>query len=505
MKNIKIVLLSVALFLAGSCGKDFDDLNVNPNNPSEVSPDFLFTEASRSIAQINSGTGHVWFVDLWNQHFCQNNYTDESRFRVRPDNVNFYWNWYYAGPLYDLVEVQKLLPNYLGVDPEAVVKNKMAIAEVLSVLQWHEVTDIFGPVPYFEALQGSGNRTPQYDSQKDIYTDLLKRLKAAADQLDAGAGSYGNADPIYGGDAGRWKTFANALRLRIAMRMSDAEPEAARSEVEAAWAGAFASNTDNAYFHFLASQPNNNPLNQLRIDRGDADFGLSSTLIDNTLLPLNDPRLPVFADEKVTGGGYAGRPYGQSSGVAASESPDLYSQPSGASAARGATGFRQMDVLKADAAGRFMSYAEVCFILAEAKERNWSVPGTAAEWYEKGIRASLEEWGVTDAGVQDAYLNQPAVAYATAAGDWKQKIGVQKWIALFLNGCQGWSEWRRLDFDKLVPCADGPIFDVGDKPMPVRLFYPTNEQSQNGANYQRGVDLLGGPDNLKTRVWWDVE
>lgn len=246
-------------------------------------------------------------------------------------------------------------------------------------------------------------------------------------------------------------------------------------------------------------------MNQQRIERGDADYGLPSVLIDNTLLPLNDPRLPVFADERVNGGGYAGRPYGQSSANVASESPDLYSQPSGASAVRGERGFNFMDVLKSDAIGRFMSYAEVCFILAEAVERGWSVPGTAAGWYEKGIRASLEEWAITDAAVQDACLNQPAVAYATAEGDWKQKIGVQKWVALFLNGIQGWSEWRRLDFEKLEPCVDGPIFDVGDKPVPVRLAYPTNEQSQNNTNYQVALNLLSGADKLTTRLWWDVK
>lgn len=505
MKKIKISALIVVLFLAGSCGKDFGDINTNPNNPSAVSPDFLFTEASRNIAQIYSGYAHIYFVDLWSQHFCQNNYTDESRFRIRPDATNNYWNWYYSGPLFDLHEVQRLLPSYAGVEPDAVLKNKMAIADVLSVLMWQEVTDIFGPVPYSEALKGSDNRTPRYDSQKDIYTDLLQRLKTASDALDPSAGSFGNADPVYGGDAGHWKAFANALRLRIAMRMSDVEPALARAAAEAAWIAAFTSNADNAYFHFLASLPNNNPLNQARVEGGDAHFGLSRTFIDSTLLPLNDPRLPVFADEKVSGGGYAGRPYGQRSGVAASESPDLYSQPSGASAVQGRRGFRSLDVLKADAVGRFMSYAELCFILAEAKERGWSVPGTAAEWYEKGIRASLEEWGVTDSGVQDSYLSQAAVAYATAPGDWHQKIGVQKWIALFLTGSQGWCEYRRLDFDKLEPCANSPIFDVGDKPVPLRLPYPTNEQSQNGANYNAALNLLGGPDNLKTRLWWDVQ
>ena len=91
-------------------------------------------------------------------------------------------------------------------------------------------------------------------------------------------------------------------------------------------------------------------------------------------------------------------------------------------------------------------------------------------------------------------------------GGWNQKIGVQKWVALFLNGIQGWCEWRRLDFEKLEPCVDGPQFDVGDKPAPVRLTYPTNEQSQNNANYQSALSLLGGSgDRLTTKVWWDVK
>lgn len=506
MRNIRIFILTALLLGSASCGKDFDDLNVNPNNPSEVSPDFLFTSAASNVGSFNAGYGHTYFVHLWAQHFCQNNYTDESRFRIRPDAINGNWEWLYAGALFDLVEVRRLLPLANTLDPAEVIQNKMAIATVLSVLQWHDITDIFGPVPYSEALQASGNRTPKYDSQKDIYTDLLKRLKEASDQMDPSFGAFGNADPIYGGDVAKWKAFANSLRLRIAMRMADVETTAARAEVEAAWTAAFASNDDNAYFHFLTSQPNNNPINQQKVDRGDADQGLSSVFIDKTLLPLNDPRLPVFADEKVDGGGYAGRPYGQNSGNAASESPDLYSQPSGAAAVRGERGFRLLDVAKSDAVGRFMSYAEVCFILAEAVERQWTgVPGTAAEWYEKGIRASLEEWGITDAAVQDNYLNQTAVAYATADGDWKQKIGVQKWVALFLNGIQGWCEWRRLDFEKLEPCVDGPQYDVGDKPAPVRLTYPTNEQTQNGANYQGALGLLGGPDKLTTRVWWDVE
>ena len=97
------------------------------------------------------------------------------------------------------------------------------------------------------------------------------------------------------------------------------------------------------------------------------------------------------------------------------------------------------------------------------------------------------------------------MAYGTAAGDWKQKIGVQKWVALYMQGVQGWCEWRRLDFNKLEAPVDGKLFDTGASVSPLRLTYPTNEQTQNATGYAGGVTLLGGPDKLSTRVWWDVQ
>jgi len=99
---------------------------------------------------------------------------------------------------------------------------------------------------------------------------------------------------------------------------------------------------------------------------------------------------------------------------------------------------------------------------------------------------------------------QKEVNYNTASSDWKQKIGVQKWLALFMQGYQGWSEWRRLDFQKLEKPVDGPLGDIGNHPAPLRLVYPLDEQNLNAANYNKALQLLGESDNLSTRVWWDV-
>lgn len=505
MKNIKYALVAMGLLISVSCGKNFGDINVDPNNPSEVPVDFLITSAEKAMAD------DIWdewlnarFGLLVSEYWAQNNYTDESRWNFRTGIVNSYWAAYYSSSLRDLEEIIKL--NNAGAaagTPKA--NNQNAIAAILKVCVYHHMTDIWGPIPYSEALLGSENRTPKYDSQKDVYFALDRELQDAIAAIDESEGSFGSSDVIYGGDMTHWKRFANSLRLRIGMRMSDVEPQTAKSIVEQAAAGAFTSTGDNAYFTYLDGQPNNNPLNQDRINRGNADFCLSDVLIDKTLKPLNDPRLEVYADEKVNGGGYFGRPFGQTSSTAAGEVPEDYSQPSGAMAVAGAADFRSTDVLAASAPMILMTYSEVCFILAEAHERGWTVPGSAEEWYNAGITASMNEWGITDATAINDYIGQTDVSYTTAQGDWKQKIGVQKWLAMFMQGVQSWSEWRRLDFMKIEAPVEGALFDTGNSPAPLRLTYPSNEQTQNATGYQGGVSLLGGSDKLSTRLWWDVQ
>ncbi|MBK9110016.1 MAG: SusD/RagB family nutrient-binding outer membrane lipoprotein [Saprospiraceae bacterium] len=154
---------------------------------------------------------------------------------------------------------------------------------------------------YQEALKGDKNKTPAYASQREIYFGILDELHQAILDMDESAGSYGGADIIYSGDVSKWKKFAHSLILRISMRMSDVEPEKAKLEFEKAFAQGFLNNLDHACFKYLSTFPNNNPLHQQRIERGDADLGLSDILIDKTLKPLNDPRLAVWGDVRTNG------------------------------------------------------------------------------------------------------------------------------------------------------------------------------------------------------------
>jgi hypothetical protein len=114
----------------------------------------------------------------------------------------------------------------------------------------------------------------------------------------------------------------------------------------------------------------------------------------------------------------------------------------------------------------------------------------------------MQWWGLTDADAINAYLAQADVAYTTAAGDWKQKIGSQKWAALYMQGHEAWAEVRRLDAPALNACADGHL--AGDGNVPSRFEYPLDEQTLNSSGYGSGVAALGGDDALETKLWWDV-
>jgi Starch-binding associating with outer membrane len=501
MNKYKLYTILIVFCLSANACGDFGDTNIDPNSPSLVNPSFLLTRAEKDLVDF---THNEWIgartTFVCAQYWSQNNYTDESRYNFRQDVTNNAFTDFYTGPLSDLNEIIEINKTNTKKGEAA---NQTAIARILKVWMYHYMTDMWGSIPYTEALKGAANRSPKYSTQKEIYTDLIKELNEAVAQFKDGEKSFTDADVIYRGDLAAWRKFANSLALRIAMRAADVEPALAKTVIELAAKGAFASNTDGAYFHYLAGQPNNSPLNKDRNIRGDADFCISNVLIDNTLGAVNDPRLAVIAD-KNGDGKYKGRPYGQNNGTAAGEAPSTYSQPSGAGAVLGAADFKATDILAPNSAATLMNYAEVCFIMAEAKERGFNVAGTTEDWYNKGVTASMNEMGIDNATEISAYLAQKDVAYGTAKGDWKQKIGVQKWVALYPQGLQGWAEWRRLDFDKFIVPVNGAIGDIGTKPAPMRLTYPTEEQTKNSVHYEDAVRQIG-KDDLKTRLWWDVK
>jgi hypothetical protein len=483
-KNIFLLAgLMVAIAFTG-CRKDFEETNTNPNEPTAVSTGFLLTSAQKRIMDENMDSfwGSRRGMQL-SQFWSSNQYSNESRYQFRDDVTNGSWRDFYAGVLQDLQQIIDLNTDspddFSGYGDNA---NQIAVATVLQAWTYQLLTDAFGPIPMADALTGTDNLSPGYDSQQAVYGKLVSMLQGATAQMNGGAGP--NGDQVYGGDMAAWETFANSLLLRVAMRMSDVDAAGAKSAGEAAIAGGvIGTNAENAVFPYIDAAPNNNPVNEANKTRN--DFAASNTMI-GFLTALNDPRMSIYYNASAADGLYVGEVYGLDETNAALTPDAAVSQP-GAS------------VLAGDFPGIFMDAAQVSFLLAEAAERGWAGAGDAEANYNAGVTSSFEFWGAD--GAAD-YLLQADVAYGSAAGTFSERIGRQKWTALYMQGQEAWAEYRRMDFGVLLPCADGSL--DGDGGVPSRMKYPLDEQTLNGASYAAGLVTLGGADALETKLWWDV-
>lgn len=468
LPNIRTVAIVALVAAASGCDDGLTDLNQNPNAPTTAAAEFLFPNATGAAVSRAFGSGlHMDLTALWVQHYAEFLYPTEDRYELSDGTLGGHWSGFYAGPLQDFTEVIRQ-----GVDAER--PNVAAMGGIMRSWTFHIMTDLWGDIGYSEALQGrdpSSGNTPAYDPQEQVYDGLLSELTSAQAALAPGAFSIGEADLIYEGDADRWKAFANSLRLRLAMRLSEVDDAKGRGEFAAALAaGVITGNDGNAVLRYLDDGISVHPL--FAYQRNRDDHGISATLVD-TLLALADPRLPVYAKPNA-GGYYKGTQNGSE------DDPPLDS------ISRIGTYFT-----RADAPAVLMSYAEVLFLQAEAAERGW-IAGDAAALYRAAIRASMEQYGVPATDI-DAYLAQPGVAYAGLPS-----IGVQKWIALYGNGPEAYAEWRRTGYPALVAGPDA----INESRIPVRLPYPSSEDRLNGANLQAAITRQGGA-SLNDPLWWD--
>ncbi len=483
----KIFALMVIVLAFSSC-KKLQDLNTNTKNPLVVSGESLFTGAEVNLFQqmvTPNANYNIW--RLIAQQWTETTYTDESNYdlidRTIPDN---HWNWLYQYVIKDLDQSSKIISSttYLDDPSPAVKKNRLALVEILTVYSWSILVETFGNVPYSQALNIE-NLSPKYDDGLTVYKDLIRRLDAAIVQLDPLYGSLDQADRMYYGDVAAWLKFANSLKLRMGMLLSDVDPVFAQATVESAVSdenGLIASNLDNARLIYLSSPPNTNPICDELVASGRHDYIPANTLVD-TMNRLNDPRLPFYFTQVDTSSTsepklvYAGGIYGESNDFT------QYSHVSD-------------NIQVPTFEGLIFDYAETEFLLAEGVERKFNMGGgSAKDHYNNAIRASVSYWGGSEEDIK-SYLADPRVAYSTAPGDYKRKIGFQKWIALYNRGFEAWTEWRKFDYPVLLhpPRAVSPV--------PVRFTYPVEEQTLNGSNYATASAAIGG-DLVSTKLFWD--
>lgn len=484
------LLLAGVLLTTAACN-DFGDINVNPNNPLTPNTGSLLTGAERVVGLLNSQAAPAGFnitPAIYVQHFGDITYVEESRYKT----INFSYNGLYGGfaaglPGAPLANLQQIITENTADNTKALAANygsnanQIAIARILKAYTYQQITDRWGDIPYSQALKGSENFSPAFDKQQDIYTDLFKEWKEASAQFDDGAAVQG--DVILGGDVERWKKFANTLRLIAALRISEADPVKGKQEFnDALTAGVFTSNADNVQYKYLNDASNENPLYNNYITTNRKDYALSDTYV-NYLKTTNDPRLPFMADKNIKGE-YVGIPYGA-----------FPSQGKAQDFSLAATSYRQQN-----SPVNIMTYAQVLFAQAEAAKLGWTT-GNAKALYEAAVKASMQQWmgtGYTEAAYT-AYIAQPNVAYTDANA--VERIATQRWIALFNQGTEAWSSWRRTGYPVLKPAAN-PL--NGGTEIPRRLAYPVTETTLNATNYAEVVGRQG-PDTQYSRVWWDKE
>lgn len=464
----RAVLAGALAASAAACDQGLTDLNDNPNQPTQVSAEYLFTNGVEASVSRALGAGlHMDLTALWVQHYGEMRYTEEDRFELRDPTVTTHWTGFYAGPLQDFNEV---VTQGDTLDRP----NVQAMGMVMRSWTFQVVTDLWGDVGYTEALRGRTPGSPttvKYDPQQTIYQGLLQELATAQGMLDPAGYRMGTADLIYGGDPARWKRFANSLRLRMAMRMSQVDANAGRTAFQAAMAaGVFTGNADNAVLNYVDNGVDVHPI--FASQRSAPTHGVNATIVDS-LKSLSDPRLGIYANRNA-GGNYRG------------EIPASQTDVSLDSISRIGTYFS-----KANAPSYLMTYAEVLFLQAEAAERGW-ITGDAAALYRAAITAHMQMLGVSGTDITN-YLGNPRVAYAGLPS-----IGLQKWIALYGNGPEAYAEWRRTGFPVLRAGPDA----LNDGRIPVRLPYPTIEQSLNNAALQEAITRQGGA-GLNVPVWWD--
>lgn len=485
----RLFLAGTALSLAvgaTACDEGLTEVNRNPNEPESVAPEYILADAQASAIGGGFGTHGVWFglylTDIWPQHLAQIQYNSEDQYILRPAVMANVWNTLYSGPLANL----KVLKDMAG---QSNTPNQAAVAEILSQYIYQVLTDHWGPIPYSEALGGAeGRNSPKFDSQEEVYNGMLSKLAAASTQIQpAGAKGFASGDLMYKGDMDKWRRFSNSLRMRMAMRIVDRNPAKARTEFEAAMAaGGFTSNADNARLVYGTGINSQNPHYDVFVNQNRYDFVVSETIVD-TLKSLADPRLAVYANPARTDGEFRGLRNGRY--------PSAYSPP------RILNDFSSIGsaFLAAESPSVLQSYSEVLFLRAEAAARGWNAGGTAADLYRQAVTASLQQHGVSAAAIS-AYLARPRVAFAGGSQAAQlQQIWLQKWIALYMNGPEAYSEIRRTDTPALQLAAN-----AAESTFPKRLSYPTTEQTLNKANYTTAVGTLTGGDVLSARLWWDV-
>ncbi|MFI0430564.1 SusD/RagB family nutrient-binding outer membrane lipoprotein [Mariniflexile sp. HMF6888] len=523
MKNniVKFLAITLLFYITG-CTSDFDEVNTNPNSLTTDQLDASMAGPAFANA-LYKGTGNAsWSLpgDDYGTyglatalHSMMFAHYMSPGWAAATDANGINDGWRSRGWLrFYTLAVPSLLNTYKATEGNA---EATAILDIWKVYMFHRFTDHWGPVPYTQA--GIGGATVPYDSQESMYADFFNLLEAANTTLSSSSestvGVFKDYDAIYDGNVEKWRKFGNSLRLRLALRISDVDASNAKVQAETAVAaGVMESNNDSAYFA-VTPDTYNNFVDIMKY------WGFYMTAdMESVLKGYDDPRMDIWFDPVSDStstyvGDFVGLPNGIGS-TTAWESKNFSLTNQKTTFADNST--KDIEVMMA---------SESNFNRAEGALKGWNMSGTAQALYEDGIRLSMGQWGVTDSAAISAYItgnttgvvpvfggplyidNTPPVdvpvSWASTESEQLKQIAVQKFLGLFPESWEAWSDLRRTDADILYPLltTEDPTIGFG---VMKRVTYLPNEYSTNEAAVLDAVTTLGGPDKGNTSLWWDV-
>jgi hypothetical protein len=522
--------VGMLLLVAGTaCTRNFEELNTNQHEATEemMATDNLKTGAFFSQMQRNV----VLFKDGINfssdYQVAQGLTSDVYSGYVAPTgtwyggvhNGSYYLisNWIERTFISGFVSVMPAWRSINTIATEQNLPEIAALATVVKVQGMHRVADAYGPIPY---LNSNGSLKNNYDPLQNVYTRFFEELDGAIDVLTTFVQGNPSSllmrdyDYIYGGNVAKWVKFANTLRLRLAMRVVYANPTLAKTEAEKSIANPFGviSNADEraviqrsntlAYMH---------PLYEIAYSFNAGEVRMSASM-DTYMNGYADPRRAAYFT-KAADGNYHGVRQGI---VTTTWTP--YSGPA----------ISNLNINSGSTPIVWMTAAESYFLRAEGALRGWNMGGTAQDLYNQGIAASFKENGVADDPAVYAANNTAApIAFTDNSGQsgnnapapsaitiaWNaadnfeanlERIITQKWLALYPDGPEGWAEFRRTGYPKLLPVVNNNSNGTINTAIQIRRIpYPQSEYTNNKTGVQSGVSALGGPDGGGVKLWWD--
>ena len=515
--------ISMLLGLSG-CNKDFEEYNQDPFAITEkdLEADYRLV-GEPFVNMIRNIYVHTpaWVTQL-QQNLIGDVYSGymmpPTPFAGNSNNMNYNlvdgWNTWAWNPGYNDVMSSIAFVERKAKDAGG-FQEFIDWSKIIKVEAMHRVTDMFGPIVYSRFGQLEPDGSILYDCQEDVYDAFFKDLDEGIDGLTdfvntSSSTPFTAFDEVYAGDITKWIQFGNSLRLRLAIRVSKVDPARAKTEAEKAMnhpLGVITSNDGN----FTVKNSVDHPMNTINNAWNDIRMGAP---MESILTGYNDPRIAQYFRPSLI-------------------VPDVYKGIRQGIPINDKGDYVNFSALQDLGDVQLMVASEVYFLRAQGALRGWSnMGGSAQDLYEMGVMTSFDQYGLSGSDTYLADDSSQPIAYVDAFNDdnsldasspwiskatimWDdgadmetklEKIITQKWIAMYPDGQEAWSEYRRTGYPVLMPVViNNSGGEVDTEAQIKRIKYISSEYVQNPAGVQSGVDCLGGPDYGGTSLWWDVD